>query len=293
VAELEAIRRGFYQAIVVTIITTSLFLIPIISSNVQAQNIVFSVETDNNTYFWNIHGVGINIALTISKEILVKGFGVPMVNITNPNGVVYAPYLFGVGESDDHYILHYEFGFGYNNEKNVALGAYKVVATYRDFKSETAFLLESLPLQHVLFDPSWHYTGNESLSGTIANRLCSIPPTPCAQSPVFSAEKFVNDAGAAAYLVTRSAGSTDSTGHVIMERYDIVVVNSSIYCIFTTSKVPEPSLNGYPRCSTEISTIAPVPEFGSSIAGLVMAAAAVGVMTAGIFAERKLNYGRV
>ncbi|GEM_PF-1487665 len=127
-------------------------------------------------------------------------------------------------------------------------GDYDAIAKYANAEEEQEFYVTSndinhnttpsqtnLSVQAPIFGPSWHYAGNETISGDLAMRLCSIPPTPCAEKPAFTANKYVNDKNdTTALLVTRWEGHTDQNSNIIrVDEYDTVLVNSSVYCVRT------------------------------------------------------------
>ena len=111
----------------------------------------------------------------------------------------------------------------------------------------------------ISFGPFWHFAGNETLPGTLGDYICSIPPTPCPQHPIFTADMYVNNLGKKVDLVTRGEGHIDpSDNATTLDSYDIVIANSTVYCVATNSTSSFIGLNQYYRCPSVINQLSPL-----------------------------------
>jgi hypothetical protein len=72
----------------------------------------------------------------------------------------------------------------------------------------------------VTFGPAWHYVGNVTLTGSLAQQVCyAFPIPPCNPHITFPAKEY-NNSTATAYLVV-------FTGELAM---NVVIINSVAYC---------------------------------------------------------------
>jgi hypothetical protein len=82
----------------------------------------------------------------------------------------------------------------------------------------------------VTFGPAWHYVGNTTLTGSLAQQVCYAFPIPsCTPWITFPAQEY-NNGTATAYLVkfTGSGGGT-GPGSGLFTDY-AVIINSAAYC---------------------------------------------------------------
>ena len=89
----------------------------------------------------------------------------------------------------------------------------------------------SLAIGSVTFSPSWHYTGNVTLSGS--ESVCGVLRLPCTANPQNQAEELKSSDGREAYVETaQGCGPQGCTN------WTIVLINSNVYCVNPKDNIP-------------------------------------------------------